>query len=1023
MSPTALAIRRPVTVLMLFVSLALVGVIAAFRLPLEFLPSFDAPLAVIDIPYPGSTPEEVERSITRPVEEVLATIPGIERLSAFSRADGSQVIVWFRLGQDLGTKAIEARDRVEAIRAELPQDVQRINVFKWSTTDAPVLNVRVSSQRDLSGAYDLLDRKIKRPLERLPGVARVNLQGVEPRELRIELLPERIDAHGIALNALLARLSAANFSVSAGMIDDGPERLRVQPVGEFRSLDELRNFPVNEQGLRLADIAEIGIASRERRIWRYLDGRPAIGIEIFREQNANLVEVGSAALAAIRAMNADPELEGIELYLISNQAENVTSSLREVTLAGLVGMGFSLIVLVAFLRHGPSTLMVAMAVPLCIAIALGALYAMGLSLNILTLMGLLLGVGMLVDNAVVVVESIHQQRERRPGDPQGAALEGTRAVGLAVSAGTLTSIIVFAPNLFGQASQVSTFLTQVAAAITVSLLASWAVAVTLIPMLASRLATPPPRPAGWIEALRERYGQLLEWTLRHRSVTVLGTLGLALVSILGPMRWTPVDFFPPSESGEIRILYEPIGQYRPETIRAGVQSVEDWLRSRQDELGIASIYSWFDERGAGSTNVVLREPSQLPLPIATIRERIREGLPQLAQARLSLDRQRRGGSEGVQLTLVGESSELLREYAEQALRLLEGVEGLSELSHSLSGSAGRELQVRVDRERASEYGFSAREVAELIGTGLRGAPLREYRGAEGELPIWLQLKGSREASVDVLAALRLQRPVGEPVPLLSLVRLEQRDGPRQLVRQDRETAITISANLEGRTLDEARADIHARMQLLALPPGYQWRFGGVFQQDIQAQARMLFNTLLAIVLIYIVMAALFESLLYPASIMSALVFSVFGVYWFFWLTGTTFSIMASIGILVLIGVVVNNGIVMVEHINALRREGRPRLEAIVAGARERLRPILMTVGTTVLGLLPLCFSSTQVGGDGPPYYPMARAIVGGLLFSTLVSLVVLPTVYLLLDDLRWASRALLRQALAAPQPRADLSRS
>ncbi len=1004
-----IAIRRPVTASMFFLSLLVIGLIASVRLPLEFFPAFDAPLAFIDIPYPGSTPEEVEQTITRPVEEVLATIPGIERLTSNSGPDGSQVIVWFKFGQDLGTKAIEARDRVEAIRPELPDDLQRINVFKWSTSDAPVLNVRVASQRDLSGAYELLERNVKRPLERLPGVARVNLQGVEPRELRIDLIADRITAHGIRINELTARLSQANFSASAGLVDDGDQRYRVQPVGEFRSLDEVRAFPINDEGLRLGDIATVTMSTSERQVWRYLDGWPAVGIEIYKEQGANLVEVATSTLAAIRAMDSNPELQGIDIYLLSNQAENVTSSLFDVAMAGVVGSVLSLFVLYGFLRHWPSTLMVSLAVPVCITITLGAMYFIGLTLNILTLMGLLLGIGMLVDNAVVVVESIFQQREKHPEAPQQAAIDGTRAVQLAVTAGTLTSIVVFAPNMFGEKTQITLFLSQVAITITVALLSSWLVAVSLIPMLASRVAAPPVMKESFISSLRDRYGRLLEWSLRHRISTVLATIALVLLSFV-PMSLTKSDMFPANEDGEIRIQYEPTGQYLPEEIRRGVSVVETWLDAHREELGIASVYSWFDSRGNGSTNLVLLDESELPLPISEIRQRIRDGVPQIAQAKISFGEQRRSGSEGVQVTLIGESSEQLGVIADDAMRLLSGIEGLTDMSHSLSGSASRELQVRVDRERAREYGFSAQEIAQLVGAALRGTPLREYRGREGEVPVWMRFAGSEDASIDLLRDLQVQAANGESVPVMAMITLEVRDGPRRLSRIDRETAISINANLTDQTLEEVRPKMQAVMDALPLPAGYSWRFGGAFQQDQEAAQKMLFNTLLAVALIYIVIAALFESLLYPLSIMTAIIFSIFGVYWFFWITGTTFTLMASIGILVLIGVVVNNGIVLVEHINGLRRSGMKRLDAVVNGGRERIRPILMTVGTTVLGLAPLCFATTQIGGDGPAYYPMARAIVGGLLFSTIVSLMVVPTVYVLLDDLRNGTRRMIARA-------------
>ncbi|MEE8340409.1 MAG: efflux RND transporter permease subunit, partial [Xanthomonadales bacterium] len=464
MLPARFALNRPVTIVMVFVSMVAIGLVASRLLPLEYFPAVDIPFILLDIPYQGSTPEEVEREITRPIEEVIATLSGIKRLESTSSANGSRLEVIFDWGTDVAIKTVEARERVEAIRDQLPSDVRRINVLKFNFTDMPILTLRISSERDLSTAYDMLMRSLVRPLQRLPGVARVDFQGIEPREIRIELIADRVIAHGIDLIELQAQLSQVNFSASAGLIRDGDTRYRVNPRGEFRSIDEIRDLVISRDGLRLSDIAEIKFASKRRDYARHLDQKYAIGVSIYKESGSNLVAVGKRVEEEIARIAQTPEMQGIKLFFLENKAAGVSESLADLLKAGLFGALLSLLVLYFFLRSVRTTLMVSLAVPIAITITLGVMYFLGLSLNILSMMGLMLAVGMLVDNAVVVSESIHTEHEKTPDDARGAALRGVSAVGLAVAAGTVTSAAVFLPIIFGEQDQISIFLTHVAVA-------------------------------------------------------------------------------------------------------------------------------------------------------------------------------------------------------------------------------------------------------------------------------------------------------------------------------------------------------------------------------------------------------------------------------------------------------------------------------------------------------------------------------------------------------------------------------
>jgi len=1013
MSVAEFSLRRPVTTIMCFVSLVVVGLIASFRLPLEALPDISAPFLFVQIPYTGSTPEEVERTIIRPVEESLATMTGIKRMRSQATSEAASIFIEFSdWDRDIAIAASDARERIDAIRSDLPDDLQRYNVFKWSSSDQPVLKVRLASATDLTAAYDMLDREFKRRIERIPGVARVDITGAPPNEVEIAIDPDRLSAHGLSINELSDRLRTLNFSISAGQINDNGQRVRVQPVGEITDLQEMRDLVINAKGLRLGDIAEVRLKPARMNYGRRLDGNPAIGLDIFKERSANLVDVSRAALAEVEAIRAQDSMRDVQIKVIDNQGKAVTSSLLELAEAGAVGLILSVTVLFFFLRHWPSTLMVTLAIPICFTITLGFMYFAGVTLNILTMMGLLLAVGMLVDNAVVVVESIYQERERMPGQPRLASIIGTRNVAIALSAGTLCHCIVFVPNLFGETNNISIFMAQIAITISVSLLASWLVAVSLIPMLSARMATPKllHSQTGVIARLQRHYARLLDWSLRHRGWSLLGIVLVVLVSLV-PMKLTKVDMFGGGGGKDVFIGYMWKGAYTYRQMSEEVGRVEAWVEQNRERLHVQQVYSWYSEQEGGSTTVTIDE--KYAKDIKALQEEIRKGLPKSARADYFIGNQGGdgGGNQGVQVQLVGDSSSMLQEIGQEVLPLLAQRPELRDVRID-NGEKGGELKVHVDRERAAAFGFNAEQVASFVGLALRGAPLREFRRGDNEVPVWVRFAGAEQSSPEDLASYSVRTGDGRSVPLLSLVSVDVGSSATQIGRTNRQTTLTIKANLaEKITAPDGRKAIEAVLKPMSFPAGYGFTFdGGDYGNDNEAMQQMVFNLLIALVMIYVVMAAVFESLLFPAAIMSGVLFSIFGVFWLFWVTGTSFGIMSFIGILVLMGVVVNNGIVMIEHINNLRRGGMGRTQALVEGSRERLRPIMMTMGTAILAMVPISLTNTQMFGDGPEYAPMARAIAGGLAFSTVVSLLFLPTIYAVLDDLRSAVTRLIRRA-------------
>ncbi|KGQ18991.1 Cation/multidrug efflux pump [Lysobacter dokdonensis DS-58] len=1023
MSVAELSIRRPVTTIMLFVSMVVVGLIAAVRLPLEAMPDVSAPFLFIQLPYAGSTPEEVERTILRPVEETLSTMTDVKSMEGNATSEQGSVFVMFSdWDRDIEIAAAEARERIDAIRDDLPDDMQRYFVWKWSTSDEPALELRLTSKSlDLTKEFDRIDRVYKRRLERLPGVAKVEVEGAPQNEVEIAIDQDRLNAHGLALNDLDQRLRAVNFSVSAGQIDDGVQRLRVQPIGELTDLQQLRDISL-ARGVRLSDVADVRLKPEKMPYGRRLDGRPAVGIDVYKERDANLVDVSRNVRAELDAINAEQGTNDIDLLVQWDAGESVTGSLLSLAEAGGIGLLLSIAVLYFFLRHWPSTMMVTLAIPICFIMTLGFMYFAGVTLNVLSMMGLLLAIGMLVDNAVVVVESIYQERERLGGEPKLASIIGTRHVAIALSAGTLCHCIVFVPNLFGEKNMISIYMGQIAITICVSLLASWLVAVSLIPMLSARMKTPPAvrDENGLISRLQRRYARLLRWTLNHRGASVLGILIIVVASI-GPVMWTKSNMFGGDDVGEIDIFYQWKGAYTKEQMSAEILKVEKYLDAHRKEFGIDQVFSRYREQGWAGTNVKLATKDREA--VAKITEAMRKDLPKSARANIGIGDQ--GGPGGdqqgkeVQVMLVGDSTQTLNEIAEDVVPLLARHKELRDVRVD-SGDRNSELTVQVDRDRAAAFGFSANDVATFVGLALRGAPLREFRRGDTEVPVWVRFAGADDYGTEDLASFTVRAPDGRSVPLLAMVNVQVRPAASSIERTNRQTTLTITAGIaEKSTQPEAKKAIEDTLEKAreGFPPGYSYSFDRPqFMSDDAAVKQMMFNLGIALLMIYVVMAAVFESLLFPSAIMSGVLFSIFGVYWLFWLTGTEFNIMAFIGILVLMGVVVNNGIVMVEHINNLRRRGLSRTDALVEGSKERLRPILMTMGTAILAMVPIAVGNTQMAGDGPAYYPMARAIAGGLAFSTVVSLLFLPTIYAMLDDLRLGTVRTIHRARGKTTP-------
>jgi multidrug efflux pump subunit AcrB len=867
-------------------------------------------------------------------------------------------------------------------------------VFKFNLADMPVFQLRLSSDRDISNAYDLLERNLKMPIERVAGVSRVELYGVQKKQIMIRLDPNRIAALHVDINQLFGTLRNANFSMTAGQFFDLDQKITVNPDGEYRSLQDIENLII-ARNIRLSDIADVKFETPEAQEGRHLDKTHAIGLNIFRESSANMVDVSNAVIQTIEDAKDNSAFNGINVFIMQDEATSVTTSLQDLIKSGLIGAALSIIVLYLFLRNLATTLVVVLSVPFAICITLACMYFLGYTLNILSLMGLMLAVGMLVDNAVVVTESIFQEREK-DSNIVAATEKGVGLVSLAVIAGTATTAIVFLPNIVGVKAELTVFLEHVAIAICISLFASLLLAQTLIPLLTTKLKITPKPATQKPSKAKLLYERVLRWTLKRQGATALIAV-LILASTALPMSMLKNDDDNNANQDRIWLNYDIQGNYSLQEVEKAVAKMENYLYANQERFHIKQVYSYFTSGFAVSGITV---ESELPLSISELKQMIKEDMPTFVRAKPSFQ-WNQGSGGGVQIALFGRSSETLLTISEQIVPVLKSIDGLSDVKADIDAQ-DLELQVKVDREKAFRFGLSSTDVATVVSTALRGSNLRTFRNdSEGEIDIRLMYDEELQSSIDELKNLTVFRSDTQNVTLDMLAEMSIKPRLSEIQRSSRQTSLMIGANLEDDlTVEEAKERIELIMKNIELPTGYSWSLEGSFQRQDEDQSIMMTNMILAIIMIYIVMAALFESLLLPTAVLTSLIYSFTGVFWAFWITGNPMTVMGMIGMLILMGIVVNNGIVLVDRINQLVNTGMRVHDAIIEGCLTRIRPILMTVLTTVLGLIPLAFGDVNIGGDGPPYAPMAIAIIGGLLFSTVTSLFLVPLGYLLLLKLR-----------------------
>jgi HAE1 family hydrophobic/amphiphilic exporter-1 len=1014
------SINRRITLTMAVAGVLVLGWLSLTRLPLEFLPTFSSSSISVEASYPSSSPEEIARLVVQPLEDSLGTINGIDTLSSSADADSGSVSLTFVDGTDMDLAAVDVRDRVDRVRSLLPADLDRISMRRFQSSDIPVVAARLSAPWPREQLFDFAENVLQRRLERLEGVAQVALRGVETPKVQIDLDPDRMQALGVSVRDLVQRIRSENQDVTAGEVFESGRKLLVRSVGDFGSLDEIRRLPINDSGLHLSDVADVSYGFPRQDEFSYLNGSETVTVRVNKTSTSNVLDVVDRVKAEVAEVLALPRAKGLQWQPYHDASIEVRQGLAQLRNAGLFGGGLAVLAVFVFLRRLRTTALVAVAIPVSVVATFACMYIMrqaelsDITLNVVSLAGLMLALGMLVDNSIVVIESIFRHRNELGEDARTSALAGASEVALPIVASTATTLCVFLPLIFlGGSGFMQTYMKNIATTISIVIAASLIVALTVVPMAAVVLLKgQESRPPGLISRWRDRYAGLLAFTLRHRGSFVVSII--VMLAGAGYL-FTTIDraFSSGGEERQVVISVDTPRQYTLDQTRALFDGLYQTFDQRREELEIVDIAYSYD-RGSGKARggwgggrrmeLYLSDESDAKRTTAEIRDQVRSLLPEKAGVSLRIAQGRgRSGAGGIEIELSGDDLSVLERLSARLSAQLASLPMLKDIDTSLE-SGDEEIHVLPIEDRMTQAGLSSTALAAVVANSLSSRAVSQYRTGDREVDIIVQYREDQRESLDQLKRVPVFQ-AGVAVPLASVAEFERVAGPQRVERENHRAKVRVTANAEPTAAFMAMGAVGSLMEQFQLPPGYEWSFGrwNRYQQNDQAAGWWAMG--FAALLVYMLMAALFESFAQPFTIMFSVPFALLGVAVVLRIFSQPLDPMSTLGLIILLGVVVNNGIVLIDHINRLREEGLTRDEAILQGGKDRLRPILITAVTTIVGLVPLVAPILlpslfgPVEGRAGSWAPIGLVIMGGLTTSTFLTLIIIPTIYSLIDDL------------------------
>lgn len=1014
------AVRRPVTMIIVVSVLLILGFFTYSKLSVDLLPEMDLPVIAVLTTYSGAGPEEVESGVTKLLESALTTVSNVDTIQSISTAGQSIIIMMFKWGTDMDAAGIEIKDSIGYVEGFLPSGVEDPMVVKMDPTMMPIMQIGVSGE-DLEQVQEIAEEVIEPRLSRIPEVASVIITGGQDREVKVEVDPVRLENYGLTLSQVAQVLQMENFNMSSGKVTRGDREYYVRNMQEFETVEDIRNVAIltpTGASLRLGDIATVTDGYKEMEQYTRVNHKEAVGIHIMKQTDANTVKTSELVRKELAKIQQERNLD-FEVDVVYDAASYVQRSINSTIRMIFEGALLAVLVLFLFLRNMRSTLIIFTSIPLSIIATFIMMYFYGTTLNLITMGGLALGVGRIVDDSIVVFENIYRHRSLGLS-PMEAAITGASEVGGAILAATMTFIAVFLPMVFVE-GLASIVFSPMAMTISFAILCSLLVALTIIPLMSSRILTDQSMQrtrtgsgrifdimqgfGNWIDNLGERYKVLLQACLNHRRrviiiVTLLMVASCAAIPLVG------AEFLPTTDSGEISVSIETDKGSSLDDTDEIVRQVEARILDIPEVetvfTSVGSTGTMLMSMGGGSNNstlyVKLCPKNERQRGVEIVAEEIRQKLAGLAGTKVAVSvmdaTSSFGSSSPVVVRISGDDLDVLKELSTEVADIVRSTPGTREVTSSLT-DGNPEVQIRIDRDRAAAYGLTPMQVASEIRSAMDGTVATRYKVEGEEIDVRVSYASESYNDMDYLTNMTILTAQGAVVKLSQIATFELAQGPVQIIREDQVRKAEVTADLLNRDLNSVMTDIQARVAQMNLPAGYEISYGGENEEMMESFASLAIALLLAILLVYSVMAVQYESFFNPFVIMFSVPTCIIGVVFGLLVTGRAFSITAFIGVIMLVGIAVSNAIVYVDYLKQLRERGMERNAAIVEAGRVRLRPILMTAFTTILAMLPMAIG---LGEGAELIAPLATVVIGGLLASTLITLVLVPVVYSIFDD-------------------------
>jgi HAE1 family hydrophobic/amphiphilic exporter-1 len=1027
---TEFSLRRRITVLVLLMSFVVVGLVATVGIPVELFPrGFTAQSLFVGVPWQNAPTQEVLDKITLPLEEELSTVHGLDGMNSFTTLGFARVFLNFKQGTDMDVAYREVRDRVQRARQRFPEDADRVFIRKHDASGIPVCVIGLAIDPSVSDRYNLVKREVLDALERIDGVANVTADGLEEKEIIIELDRKKAEGHGLNIYQLAQALGGDNFTMASGHVRDSGKKFLLRSLANYRSLEEIENRPVTPT-VRLKDIARIKYEEPERRYSVRVNSRPAIAAVVFKAGDANTVEVSRRVQKAFEQMQKNPRLASVYMEILFNQGEVIEDSLENLVHSGIIGGVLAALVLFVFLLRFRLTGIITLSIPLSTLMALTVMFFAGESLNILTLLALMIAVGMVVDNSIVVAENI--QRMHKDGmSRRDACVKGAGEIAMAITLATLTTIVVFVPVALVE-GQGQFFLMRLALPLSVSLLASLLVALVFVPL--SVYLTLPANDAkkrhalvNWshqrINAVMQRFYDLtfglvnrfycrwLEFFLQRRLDLVLALIAVFAVTYFLPFKKVEIVEQQEEDQSNFQIGVEISNEYSFADVSEYFREVEQLLEKSKDEFGLKG-YFIFHRTQFGEVEGWFDKDQPRKLSAKEVGEKVVKAMPKKPGIKLHFGREneaeRERNRDAFVFRLEGDDAHILDEVATRLEPMIERVEGVIGIRSGEDPSPS-EMALVVDRDRANATSVNPEVIAGLVGYALRGSSLPKYNYEGREIPVRIRFQESDRESLTDLSGFQIPVADGAFVPLSTLISPRVLNAPKTIFRTDKRISRTLTVELKKENAKEARERLMALQRHFLLPEGVSFS-----QTRIKTQAEEIANIMfaaqLSILFIYLLMGFLFESFILPLSIICTIPLGAIGVSWIHYVMGKDLDFLGLVGAILLIGVVVNNGIVLIDYVIRLRAEGMERTQALLTASARRFRPIAMTALTTIIGMVPLTFAPPSRLGIS--YKSFGLTLIGGMTTATILTLLVVPIFYTFFDDARVAFMRAVRRAFS-----------